>query len=369
MKVPWMVMPSSWQSLVKRLGHLDAHALLDVVQDLLVAALVADQQQPQAVVAHNFKRFARHVGLGVARPGHAHLAELARDRLGARQVVGEGVVVEEEFLHLRHRLFRPGDLLRDVFHAARAVFVAADGLRPQAEGAARFAAAPGIEGDVRVLEIADEIILDLQVALVDRRDEGQPVHVFQHGPLFVHLDRAVFVAIDQAGDGFPVAAFRDVADGEVVVLAGDEIDGFRFFQRGARIDRDIGADQADLDAGLGRLQPGRGLRVGGEGRRRGMQHREIVMRGLGDRLVGADAVRGGVDQLGIRHHGGELGEPGRIPVGLDLAPRLVARAGAAIESVIGRRLHEQSAHSRISLSVRLAAACRRIARGSVGRAT
>ena len=32
------------------LRDLDPHALLDVVQDLLVAALVADQQQPQAVV-------------------------------------------------------------------------------------------------------------------------------------------------------------------------------------------------------------------------------------------------------------------------------------------------------------------------------
>ena len=47
MKVPWMTMPSSWQSLVKRARDVDAHALLDVVQDLLVAGLVADQQQPQ----------------------------------------------------------------------------------------------------------------------------------------------------------------------------------------------------------------------------------------------------------------------------------------------------------------------------------
>ena len=36
------------------LGDLDPHALLDVVQDLLVAALVADQQQPQAVVRSTF---------------------------------------------------------------------------------------------------------------------------------------------------------------------------------------------------------------------------------------------------------------------------------------------------------------------------
>ena len=87
--------------------HVDAHALPDVVQDLLIAAFVADQQQPQAVVAHDLERLARHIGLGVARPGDAELAELARDRLGARAVVGEGVVVEEELLHLRKRGFAP----------------------------------------------------------------------------------------------------------------------------------------------------------------------------------------------------------------------------------------------------------------------
>ena len=66
MKVPWMTMPSSWQSLVKLFGDLDPHALLDVVQNLLVAGFIADQQQAQAAVAQDFQRLARHVGLGVA---------------------------------------------------------------------------------------------------------------------------------------------------------------------------------------------------------------------------------------------------------------------------------------------------------------
>ena len=76
-------------------------------------------------------------------------------------------------------LLRPGDLLDHMADAARAVAMAADGLRPQAEGAARFAAAAGIERDVGVLQIADEVILDPQVALVDRRDERQLVHVLE----------------------------------------------------------------------------------------------------------------------------------------------------------------------------------------------
>jgi hypothetical protein len=78
--------------------HVHPHALLDVLQDLLVAALVADQQKAQAVLRHHLQAVARHVGLGVAGPGDAELAQLARDGLGARQVVGEGVVVEEDLL-------------------------------------------------------------------------------------------------------------------------------------------------------------------------------------------------------------------------------------------------------------------------------
>ena len=66
--------------------------------------------------------------------------------------------------------------------AAHPVPMATDRLRPQAEGAARLAAAAGVERDVRVLQIADEIILDPEVALIDLGDEGQLVHVLQHRP-------------------------------------------------------------------------------------------------------------------------------------------------------------------------------------------
>ena len=147
--------------------HVDAHAFSDIVQNLLIAALVSDQQQAQPVVAHDLERVARHIGLGVAGPDNAELAELARDRLAARAIVGKGVVVEEEFLDLRERRFRPADLVDDMADAARAVAMTADRLRPQAEGAARFAAAAGIERNVGMPEIADEVILDGQVALVD----------------------------------------------------------------------------------------------------------------------------------------------------------------------------------------------------------
>ena len=110
------------------------------------------------------------------------LPRRARDRLGPRQVVGEGVVVEEELLHLREEPLRQRHLLGHVPDAPRPVALAADGLRPEAEGALGAAAAPGVERDVRVLEVADGVVLDRQVALVDVRDERQEIHVLEDGP-------------------------------------------------------------------------------------------------------------------------------------------------------------------------------------------
>ena len=126
-----------------------------------------------------FSVVVRHVRLRVARPRHAEPAEAASDLLDARPIVGERVVVEEDLLNLRECVavqFTSSDHVAD---GAGAVVVAADRLRPQAEGAARPAAAARVERDVRVLQVADEVVLDLQVALVDRRHARQLVHVLE----------------------------------------------------------------------------------------------------------------------------------------------------------------------------------------------
>src|SRR5688572_17544472 len=111
----------------------DANALLDVVQDGLAARFVAHEQQAQPVVAKHLQAGVGDVRLGVARPCHAELAQSARDRLRARQVVGEGIVVEEVLLDLREMALRARDLRDDVLDGAGAIALAADRLRPQAE--------------------------------------------------------------------------------------------------------------------------------------------------------------------------------------------------------------------------------------------
>ena len=123
-----------------------AQALLDVQQDLVVAGFVADQQQAQAVFLHDLQRLVGHVGLGVAGPGHAQLAQAARDLLDAR--LRESVKVSSSnMISLTSGMFSliQLHLCEHVLGRAHAVAVTADGLRPQAEGAFRAAAAAGVE--------------------------------------------------------------------------------------------------------------------------------------------------------------------------------------------------------------------------------
>ena len=231
-------------------AHLvEGDALLDVLEDLLVAALVADQEQAQAAVLEQLDRVVVEVGAAVAAPGQAERGELLGDLAGARQVGGEGVVVEEELAHLREELLHVGHFVGDVLRGADAVFVPADGLRPEAEGALGRAAAAGVEAHVGMEQVADEILLDLQVALIDVGHPGQRVHVGDHLALGVVLDLAVLVAVAQAGDGVERAAFGDFLAGEIEFLAPDPVNGRGGLQRLGRQHRGVRADEADLGLG------------------------------------------------------------------------------------------------------------------------
>jgi hypothetical protein len=100
-------------------------------------------------------------------------AEFFGDFARARQVGGEGVVVEEKLAHLGEKFFGVGHFRGHVFRRAHAVFVAADGLGPEAEGALRRAAAAGVEAQIGMEQVADEILFDLQVAFVGVHHPGQ----------------------------------------------------------------------------------------------------------------------------------------------------------------------------------------------------
>src|SRR5262249_27659545 len=123
------------------------NALFDVVEDLLVARLVADEHEPEAIVLEDLEGFVRDVGLGVDRPGHAEPAQALGDGLRPRQVVGERIIVEEELLDLREQPLRKRHLLGDVLYATGTVPLSADRLGPEKEGALGATPASRVEGD------------------------------------------------------------------------------------------------------------------------------------------------------------------------------------------------------------------------------
>src|SRR4029450_2915298 len=114
------------------------------------------------------------------------------------------------------------------------------------------------ERNVGMQQIADEIILDDEIALVHRRDERQLVHVLQHRAVLVVYDGAVAVAPGEPGDAVEVASFGDLLDGEIELVAGDKIDRRRRLQARLRLDGDLGPDHADLQAPLWRPGAARG---------------------------------------------------------------------------------------------------------------
>ena len=181
--------------------------------------------------------------------------------------------------------------------AAGAIVMTPDRLRPQAEGAARLAPAAGIERYVGVPQIAAEIILDDEIAFVDRRDERKLVHVLQYRAVGVVDDDAISVAPGEPGDAREVAPLGHILDGEIELIAGDEIDHGRSLQARLRLDRDLRPDHADLQTRLERLERLGGAHVDGERRRRGMHHDEVATGGLGRDVGELEPVRRRVDEL------------------------------------------------------------------------
>ena len=173
-------------------------------------------------------------------------------------------------------------------------------------------------------QIADEIILDAQVALVDLGDERQLVHVLEDRAILVVHDPAGVVAIRNAIDRGPVASLGNFLDGEVELVARHEVDRRALAQAFVRLHRHLGADEADLQRRVGLLQRRRHLHVGGERRRRGVDDAQLVIARLRGHRVQPDARRRGVDQLAAGHQCRGLRQPGRIPEAADLPPRLIA---------------------------------------------
>ena len=232
---------------------LQPDAFLDVVEDALVAAFVADEEQPQPGVAHRFQGLVIHVRPRVAAPGQAEFAELPRDLAGARLHGGEGVVVEKKLLHLREKPLRLGHLAGHGRGRFRAILVPAHGLRPEAKGTLRRAAPARVVRDVGMLEVADGVVLDRQVARIHVHHARQRIEVRDDRALRVvrHLALAAKRQPVDLRERFPQ---RHVAAGEVELLAPHKIHRLAHRERFVREHRRVRAHEAHGRVGVLTLQ-------------------------------------------------------------------------------------------------------------------
>ncbi len=225
-------MPTSWQSRVKRRARSMPHALFDVFQNFGVAALVADYEQAQPAILHDLERFVVDVGARVGRPGDPERLEQLRDFACAHRIGGEGIVVKEQFLHFRELRLHRGDFFVHVLGTAHAVFMPLGHLRPQAEGAARRASAPGVHRNVGIMAVGTVVAQVVEVLFVDFGYERQLSRssLVRIGRSGIVLDQSI-AAIADAADLVPVHPLGHLDHRVVELFACCDIDGFGQLQR------------------------------------------------------------------------------------------------------------------------------------------
>ncbi len=214
---------------------LNGCALLDVLEDLRIARLEADDQQTASGFVHRLQRVVVGGHARSAAPRNAERLQLLAELDGAHLLNVERVVVEEEFLHFREVLLRPFHLGRNIISRPLAPRMPAQGLRPQAERALRRAAARGVKRDVRMQQERHVVARHVHVALVDLGGPGHRIQVFDLRAVGVVDDLAVYLVAD-AENLVQRLALRELDDGVVELAAADEV------ERGALVQRAVGVD-------------------------------------------------------------------------------------------------------------------------------
>src|ERR1700733_15127093 len=125
-------------------GALDRGTLLDVLENLGIAGLEANDQQPATRLLHGLERVIVAGNTGVAGPGEPERFQPFAKLNGAGLLDIEGIVVEKELLDLREEFLGLLHLCHNVIGGALAPSVAREGLRPETEGALRRTATSGV---------------------------------------------------------------------------------------------------------------------------------------------------------------------------------------------------------------------------------
>ncbi len=186
-----------------------------------------------------------------AGPLETHRLEFLAESENAIFADVEGVVVEEKFLGLRKHFVRLLEFARHALHGTHAPRVAGKGLGPQAERAKRRTAARGVKGNIRIKQEWNIVIFNFQILLVHFGREGKFIElgglqqrtrrIVHDFPVF-HIARA-----QDLGKRLALCVFHD---GMIEFAAHDEVDVRARQQAFGRLDLNLGADEANLEAGL-----------------------------------------------------------------------------------------------------------------------
>jgi len=207
---------------------LDGGTLLDVLEDLRVAGLVADDEQAAASVLHGLEGVVVGGDARRAGPGEAEGLQLLAQLDGACLLDVEGVVVEEKLLDVGKELLGVGHLGCHIVGRALAPCMAGESLGPEAEGALRRAATGAVERDVGVQKERNVVLGDVEVPVIYLGGPGHLVELFR-GNL-----RAVGIVQNLAGCRIFVGDAQDLIErlavgvlnyGEIELAAADEVDG------------------------------------------------------------------------------------------------------------------------------------------------
>jgi len=182
-------------------GALDGCAFLDVLENLLIARLIAHDQQPASGFFHGLERFKIGRDARGTRPGQAQRLQLGAQFDGAGLLQVKGVVIEEKFFYVRPVLFRLGHFSCDVVGGTLAPRMSAERLRPEAEGALRRASARGVERHKGMQQKRHVIAPDIQVAPVHIGHVRQRVQILNRRTVGIVHDDAV-LAIRNAQNVF-----------------------------------------------------------------------------------------------------------------------------------------------------------------------
>ena len=216
----------------------------------------------------------------------------------------------------------------------------AGSLRPEAKRALCRTAARRVQRNIRVEQEGHVVTPGIQVAIVNIRDVGQSIEILNLRPVGI-VDHRSVLAVGDPQNFLQRLALRELDHGMIKFLATDKINRRAIFQGEVGKDGHMRADESDLDPGICVLNFACELDVSGKARSTGIQDQKLVVLGDLDGFFRRHVMGRGIEQARPLQHASGVGEPNRIPVGLNFTGCRPTRASPTIKVFKRRRIQEK----------------------------